>query len=223
MKDELYHLEYDVLELAGQKIKVFAATNIDELLDDLISKGEDHEDVQDERIPYFVELWPSAIRMAELILDGTIDVHGKQILELGCGSGLAGIAAGMSGAESVLFTDYLPDALEFASRMWRLNIPSDPLTHLLDWRTPDLSRQYELILAADVAYEQRNFAPLLHSFQTLLAPGGKIVLTEPSRRVAKPFVTLLEENGFDLTTHSAPVDYQNHRHMIQFHEIRKTS
>lgn len=223
MKEDLYRLEFDKLELSGREIKVFAATNIDELLDHLINKGDDHEDVVDERIPYFVELWPSAIRLAELLLDTTIDVRGKEVLELGCGSGLAGIAAGMAGAESVLMTDYLPDAIGFAANMWKLNLPSEPKTGLLDWRAPDITTKFEIILAADVAYEERNFLPLISTFHELLAPDGRIFLTEPSRQIAKPFVSLLEENGFELSTESSPVFHQNHRHIIQFHQITKTS
>lgn len=221
MNSDLYHIEYDVLNIAGQEVKVFAATNIDELLDHLISKGEGHDDVQDERIPYFVELWPSAIRLAELILEGSIKLEGRSVIEIGCGSGLAGLAAGLAGTESVLLTDYLPDALEFARNMWNLNLKRPAMTALLDWRDPVVDAPYDVILAADVAYEERNFQPLIDTFNKILAPNGVIYLTEPSRAVAKPFVGMLQENGFTLSTESASVFHQNHQHSILCHQINR--
>ncbi len=39
------------------------------------------------------------------IMDGTIDVKGKRLVDLGCGSGALGLTAAIKGAGSVLYTD----------------------------------------------------------------------------------------------------------------------
>ncbi len=64
---------------------------------------------EDERLPYWAELWPSAIGLAHY-LDRDVSLRGKHVLELGCGLGLLGVIAARDGAR-VLCTDYEPDAL----------------------------------------------------------------------------------------------------------------
>lgn len=219
MISDLYSLSHEILRLQGREIKILKATNIDELLDHLIEKGEDHEDVQDERIPYFADLWPSAIHLADYLLAHPQIVAGTTVLEIGCGSGLSGLAAGLAGASEVIMTDYLPDALEFAAEMWRINLDNEPTTALLDWRNPDPSMKRSVILAADVAYEARNFKPLIKTFKALLPPDGIILLTEPSRHIAKDFIKMLTAEGFDLSTSQSSVVYNKLESRINLHKI----
>jgi ribosomal protein L11 methylase PrmA len=44
--------------------------------------------------------------------DGKIDVSGKNVMDIGCGHGLLGIAALKSGASSCYFQDYNKEVLE---------------------------------------------------------------------------------------------------------------
>lgn len=219
MISDLYTLSQETLRLQGREIDIIKATNIDELLDHLLEKGDDHEDVQDERIPYFADLWPSAISLADHLLAHPEIVAGKSVLELGCGSGLSGLAAGLAGAGKVLMTDYLEDALEFSAEMWKMNLETDPLTAILDWRKPDPSFASDVILAADVAYEARNFRPLIKTFKALLPPHGIILLTEPSRHIAIDFIKMLTEEGFELSTSSSVTVYNKMDHKINLHKI----
>ena len=57
-------------------------------LDLLLAKGEHHPDVIDERIPYWLELWPSAIGLARHLCSLGPMLSGQTTLELGCGIGL---------------------------------------------------------------------------------------------------------------------------------------
>ncbi len=219
MISDLYSLSHETLTLQGREIKILKATNIDELLDHLIEKGDDHEDVKDERIPYFAELWPSAIHLADYLLSNPEIVAGQAVLEIGSGSGLSGLAAGLAGASHVVMTDYLPDALDFAAEMWRINLDDEPTTALLDWRNRDPMMGRKVILAADVAYETRNFEPLIKTFKTLLPPDGLILLTEPSRLIAKDFIKMLTEAGFAFSSSSSPVVYNKLESKINLHRI----
>jgi predicted RNA methylase len=47
-------------------------------------------------------------RMVELILDGTVLVQARQVIDLGCGCGLLGLASILKGCQQVLFTDINP-------------------------------------------------------------------------------------------------------------------
>src|SRR4051812_7286543 len=62
--------------------------------------------------PYWAKLWPAAPLLAEAIVRSS-PPRGSRVLELGCGSGLVGIAALACGLE-VTFSDYVPFAVELA-------------------------------------------------------------------------------------------------------------
>nr|VFK61404.1 MAG: Methyltransferase small domain-containing protein [Candidatus Kentron sp. UNK]VFK69128.1 MAG: Methyltransferase small domain-containing protein [Candidatus Kentron sp. UNK] len=50
-------------------------------------------------------------RVVELILDGTIPVKKREVIDLGCGCGLIGLAAIMMNCQRVLFTDINPNVV----------------------------------------------------------------------------------------------------------------
>jgi predicted nicotinamide N-methyase len=62
--------------------------------------------------PFYAVAWPGAQVVARAILDGVIDVVGKRVVEVGCGSGLASLAAARAGASHVTATDIDPIALQ---------------------------------------------------------------------------------------------------------------
>ena len=97
------------------------------------------------------------------------------MLDLGCGLGACGFAAARRGAR-VTFFDWEPRAIEIvAASAERQPIPpSRSSTSLGDWRQPPPLGPFDLILGADVLYEQRN-APAVATFlASHLAPGGSL-------------------------------------------------
>jgi predicted nicotinamide N-methyase len=100
----------------------------------------------------------------------------------------------------VTFTDYVDDALRFAELNLKLNLPDAAAEFVvLDWRSPHIDRQYDLVLAADVAYEKRFFNPLYQTITKLLKPGGLCLLSEPGRAIAKDFLNGFTAAGFTET------------------------
>ena len=190
-----YDFETRVLKLEDIEVKLLEIKNSDELFASLLSLEPDNENVIDERIPYWAELWPSAIALSRHILKIDRIGSGTEVLEIGCGLGLPGIVAGKKGAR-VTFTDYMDDALDFAKENWKQNNTSDAMFQLLDWRNPDLSLATDVLLASDVAYEQRAFEPLLKTFDAMLKPGGLILLSEPGRKYMPAFFQKLEAAGY---------------------------
>ncbi|MEM9835584.1 MAG: methyltransferase domain-containing protein [Bacteroidota bacterium] len=168
------------------------------LLDDLIARDDNDPEVVDEVMPYWADLWHSALALSEFITEQRDTLPGLRVLEIGCGLGLPGIVASGWGAR-VTFSDYVHAALDFAAHNLRLNQPDHAATFtLLDWRNPPQDQQYDLILAADVAYEKRFFAPLYQSLHTLLKPTGQCWLSEPGRPIAASFMAGLEEAGLSI-------------------------
>ncbi len=131
-------------------------------------------------IPYWCVVWPGAAVMASHIIDGSIDVKGKSVLELGCGGAVAGIAAALAGALEVVANDIDPVALHLA----KLNAAANNVELIFDDR--DLSVEgfpasAEVILVADMFYEKlpsQRMMPLLaqaraRGVRVLLADGGR--------------------------------------------------
>ena len=191
---------FNILEIpiGNYLIKIAQLKNPEILFDELLKNNFDHPDLIDERIPYWSELWPSAIALSEYIFDNPDLANGKEITEIGCGLGLPGIVAAKIGG-NVTLTDYLPAALEFAEYNWDLNFSSKANTRFLDWRNPADIIPADVLLASDVAYERRNFNPLLKSFNLLVKKDGLILISEPNRKFAKEFFTEIKNAGFVIT------------------------
>ena len=205
-------------------VKLTIIENIDALFEALIQKGKDHEDVKDERIPYWAELWASAIAMSLYLVENQLVSDKKSVTEIGCGLGLPSIVAGLMGAKEVILTDYLPEALDFAKQNWLQNLPQNNARfQVLDWRNPDPSVSADILLASDIAYESRAFEPLLNAFKILLRPNGTILITEPNRPVSKNFFLELHTEGYAVKYSTKNIERKGHVFLINIYELRMKS
>lgn len=187
-----FAIDFD-LQLKAHLVKVSRIRDVDKLFDQLLSRGSSDLNVVDERMPYWADLWPSAIGLSEYIDSYPEVVNGKNILEIGCGLGLPGIVAALCGG-NVLMTDYLREALDFAENNWYKNLSVKFNGSLLDWRNVNSADRFDVIIASDVAYESRSFEHLKNAFLNLLKPDGILLLSEPNRKFASPFIKLLEKS-----------------------------
>ena len=148
---------------------------------------------RDERLPYWAELWPSALILARHV--GSLDGAGRTLLELGCGVGLVAAAASRSGF-AVTATDYYADALLFTRLNVTRNSGRAPTVMELDWRAipPDLGR-FDVIVASDVLYERRYPALIASVIARALAPGGMALIADPGRVAAPELPSECERHG----------------------------
>ena len=164
---------------------------------------------RDERLPYWADLWPSAVALARHLLERELpppprgaaasdDVSADPILELGCGVGLVSLAVASRGHRA-LATDFEPEALEWATRNAIRNGLHLP-TAMLDWRHPHSVAPARLVLAADVLYEARNAEALATALAVLVSPGGRVLLADPGRRWLEPFLGRMRGVGWRVTT-----------------------
>ena len=110
-------------------------------------------------------------------------------------------------------------ALAFARHNARRSGCQQARFQFMDWRSPTLRRRYNYILASDVIYEARNFAPLTTILRRYLARGGTAVFSEPGRVNAVPFLALVRQHGFTCETESWPLEWEG-THQIALHTIR---
>ena len=126
-------------------------------------------------------------------------------LELGCGLGVTAVAAQALGL-TLTAADCFPEALAFCRYNTQRNTDRTPMSLLVDWRTETgraalaLAAPYDLLLAADVLYEEPDIALLLELAPRLVGSGGHFWLAEPGRRVSLKFVEAALARGWRDTT-----------------------
>jgi predicted nicotinamide N-methyase len=175
---------------------------------------------RDERLPYWAELWPSALALARYL--SKRDLAGARVIELGCGVGLPTILALARGAR-VLATDHYEAALDFTAHNARANLGLEPDSALLDWREPDIEGigTFDLVIAADVLYERKNAAALADLVPKLLAPGGEAIFADPSRDEAPVFLEAVESLGFEAEAEEATVQQGARGVKVLLHRLRR--
>ena len=184
----------------------------------------DEEDFdRDERLPYWAELWPSAIALARHLQEE--DLTGMRTIELGCGIGLPTVAALGRGADA-LATDHYEAALDFVRHNARINGAPEPRTALLEWHEPEDSREvlagsFDLVFAADVLYERPNAVALTKLIPRLLAPVGEALVADPGRRWEPLFRDLIHEAGLTVSTDCVVVEQENRDVTVVLHRLRR--
>lgn len=181
-----------VVEVEGRKWLIDRAADMEALWDAM-----DENDLDDdERLPYWAEVWPASVLLGRHILRNEDRLKGRPCLDLGCGLGLTGIIASTVGADVVAF-DYEWPAVRFAHHNSEVNKVEKPLWIVMDWRQPAVKAgTFDFIWGGDVLYEKRFFDPLISLFRHALAPGGKIWIGEPVRTVSRPVWDELRAEGF---------------------------
>jgi predicted nicotinamide N-methyase len=145
-------------------------------------------------LPYWAELWESATGIAQHLVHEYGSLQAKNVLDLGCGQGLAGCAAAALGAK-VLFADLEPPALLFA-RLNSLPFAKSIRTRRLNWQTDRLEEKFDLLLGADILYERKQWEHLEPFWKSHLAPAGQVLLAEPGRQTGDLFIDWITAKGW---------------------------
>ena len=159
----------------------------------------------DERLPYWVELWPAAVLLARFAARNAGHVRGRFCLDAGCGLGLCALVAASVGGR-VLGFDYEPEAVDYARRNAAVNQAllggnAAPRFAVMDWRKPAVARgSVDLLLGADILYERRFFEPVAALLDHALAPDGVAWIADPDRSVSAPAWERLQGLGWSVTT-----------------------
>jgi predicted nicotinamide N-methyase len=175
--------------LGGREILVLRPRDSAALLDEAAFE-------QEEYLPYWAELWPSALGLARAVAGRAL--HGARVVELGCGLGLPSIAASLAGGR-VLATDWSEDAVGFAARNAERNGVALE-TAVAAWGEPSVlvdRAPWDLVLGSDLLYEKRNVPVLLDLLPQLVGERGEIWIADPGRAPAEAFLAMAAER-FDI-------------------------
>jgi predicted nicotinamide N-methyase len=170
--------------------------------EDLIDEA---EFADDERLPYWAEIWPSGRVLCDLLAQ--MDLAGRSVIELGGGIGTGAMVAAMRGA-TALATDWYPAAIAF-SRWNAANLGIHMQAEVMDWGDPPAgvlaAAPYDFVIGADILYEERNGVALAALIPRLCGPGTHVIIADPRRPDARPFVDGMKGAGWGYARDDVPV------------------
>lgn len=181
-----FRLRRHRLHCAGGNLSVVSPARGDDLLEgdaalECLRRGQ---------MPYWAEIWPASVGLARRLMRGP-ELVGVQALDLGCGIGIAGLAAATKGAE-VTFADLSDDALDFAMFNARGIDRRRLHRRRFDWFDSTIAGTFDLLLLADVVYEERNFDPLRRHLRQCLRENGVGLVADPFRNATGHFLEWLQ-------------------------------
>ena len=132
-------------------------------------------------LPLWGAVWPAALALTRHANIGQL-CTGATCMELGCGLGLAGIAAAVTGKpRSMLLTDYDPVAVEMSVlNAERCGVREVCSGAALDWLKLDAwpESEFDLVIGADILYEPEMLGPLTAVLTRTIKPGGLFLLAD---------------------------------------------
>lgn len=206
----LFNRKETKIDLGDHEITIYLVGNAEEILMDAIEK---------EETPLWVELWPAAIGLARWIWHGS-NLEGKNILELGCGLGLAGLVAGLKDGD-VIQTDYVNGALEIAKDSAILNKLNNITWAIADWRNFKIEDKFDYIIGSDIIYHPNLHDDLIKIFENNLKPMGSIIVSDPGRKDGQALIEKLKIRGWQVNTNRIHVKQDFHMYPIDIYDLIK--
>ncbi len=174
----------------GKEHRWHRVADPDQLLDEAVETS-DRSAVDID--PFWAVTWRAASGLAEYL--GRIDLKDQRVLELGCGSGMAGFAAACLGAHVTM-----TDAVELALLVARLNtwtMRDRIQLKRLRWQDPSLNEaRFPYILSSDLVYDPNHFEVLEMCARNHLTDDGYWLLSEPHRHTGDKFSKWIVGKGW---------------------------
>lgn len=154
---------------------------------------------------YWAFCWGSGLALAQYLLRHPEWVNGRTVLDLGAGSGVAGIAAKLAGARRVIACDTDESALAAVQVNAALNGVAIESLNDLD----AITEPVDIVLMADVLYDRSNLPLLAHASDI-----AREVLVADSR------IRVLADDRFRLITQLSARTYPNLGEFDEFTTVR---
>lgn len=201
------------LDLGRLQMRVRQVQRLEDLVDAQALLRDEHPPEP----PYWAHLWTGSRVLAGLVAND-IECRGRRAIDLGCGLGVAGVAAALRGARTVL-VDHVLEAVRFAQENARLNAcPADAA--VIDLLRPGLRGRFDLGLAADVTYDPALQQALADFVRDHLAPGGALWCVESVRTTDRGFFEACRARGLAIETRELPTQEEGRRLIVRLMIVR---
>ncbi|WP_236010561.1 protein N-lysine methyltransferase family protein [Candidatus Laterigemmans baculatus] len=201
--------------IAGRVWRVATASDPDGMLVEACRRQDAGE--QGVIDPFWATVWRAAAGLDQFL--EAYELENRRVLELGCGTGRAGLAAALRGADVVL-TDGVSDPLLLV----QLTVaPLGRRCHVrrLRFGIDRLSGEpFPLILGSDVTYLRQLWPELDACLKTHLAPGGEVLLSDPYRLIANEFREWIVGQGWRYEEHAVQLA-DDPEHPIRVMRLRR--
>lgn len=148
--------------------------------------------------PFWATVWRAATGLG-CFLD-RYDLNGVRVLELGCGTGQAGLAAALRNAE-VTFTDGVSDPLLLV-RLTLWTIRHRCRVRCLRFGIDRLEGEnFPMILGSDVTYLRHLWPALDGCLRQHLTEDGEVLLSDPQRMISAEFRDQLDQHYWSYEEH----------------------
>ena len=157
---------------------------------------------------YWNRVWYSEVALSEWLIEEFYPdkLVGHRVLELGCGTGLAGIVAAKLGAIST-FSDIVPMVMDSVSEACAANNITAYRTLLLDWSCPEaMPETYGMILGSEIFYDVSFLQDLCAVLNRGLGEGGRGAFCDPNR-LGFDSLQASFSDSFRMTTQSRSVEW----------------
>jgi predicted nicotinamide N-methyase len=129
--------------------------------------------------PFWAFPWPGGLALARYLLDHADVVAGRAVLDIGSGSGLTAIAAGLAGAAAVLASELDPLAVTAIA----LNAHANGVTVGITGDVLDGTGEgADIVLAGDVWYERQLANRVLGLLFRARSRGARVLAGDVGRR-----------------------------------------
>jgi predicted nicotinamide N-methyase len=148
--------------------------------------------------PFWATTWRAADGLDQFL--ETRDLRGVRVLELGCGTGRAGLAAALRGSQ-VTLTDGVSDPLLL------VKLTTMPVRERCDVRRLRFAEdrlnqpRYPVILGSDITYSRDLWPKLDVCLRQHLADGGEVLLSDPYRSISTEFAGWIQRRTWTYEEH----------------------
>jgi predicted nicotinamide N-methyase len=204
-------IEHTLTCIAGRSYPWTQVIDPDRLLEQaLINRDRKPYEVD----PFWAATWRAATGLERFL--NRFDLVGQRVLELGCGSGRAGIGAALRGA-NVVMTDVVGCAL-LVARFNARCLKSQVSVRRLEWKEEQLpGAKFRYIIGSDIVYDPALHPIIEPCLRRHLTRDGIVILSEPQRHTGDRFRNWIVAAGWRLHEHL--IDLGDHNRAIRIFEL----
>ena len=176
-----YDTEIVALTIGGRPFRFHVPRTIDRFID---------PDDPLRNFPLWSKIWEASLLLGHKMAARTV-TPGEQLIELGAGLGVAGVAAAAFGHD-ITITEYNDHALAFLEANLLENQCRSARVCRLDWHSPELQESFDVILGSELIYKESDFMIMRTLFRKVLKPGGEVLLAGEMRQTNKAFLDCMQ-------------------------------